>query len=64
MIELAEESGRLTDDRPSCARQVYTAGNMAIHDPEKFDRKYSTVKVEEILINTRKVLEELYRMPC
>src|SRR5947209_8970212 len=33
MIELAEESGRLTDDRPSCARQVYTAGNMAIHDP-------------------------------
>jgi hypothetical protein len=29
-----------------------------------FDRAYSAEKVEEILTNTRKVLEELYRLPA
>ena len=63
MIAVAVEKRLLADDRPRCAREVAKAGNRAIHDPEMFDRDYSADKVEEILINTRKVLEELYRLP-
>jgi hypothetical protein len=63
MIAAAVEKSVLTDDRPRCAREVAKAGNKAIHDPEMFDRDYSPEKVEEILTNTRKVLEELYRLP-
>jgi hypothetical protein len=37
--------------------------NKAIHDPEMFHRDYSAERVEEVLTNTRKVLEELYRLP-
>jgi hypothetical protein len=43
---------------------VAKAGNRAIHDPEMFDRDYSAEKVQEVFINTRKVLEELYRLPA
>jgi hypothetical protein len=53
----------LTDVRPRCARDVAKAGNKAIHDPEMFNRDYSPEEVEEVLTNTRKVLEELYRLP-
>jgi hypothetical protein len=42
---------------------VAKAGNKAIHDPEMFHRDYSAAGVEEVLTNTRKVLEELYRLP-
>ena len=63
MVAVAEEKRLLTDARPRCAREVAKAGNRAIHDPEVFDRDYSPRKVEEILTNTRKVLEELYRLP-
>ncbi len=62
MIAMAVEKGILTDDRPRCAREVAKAGNRAIHDPEMFDRDYSAEKVQEVLINARKVLEELYRL--
>jgi Domain of unknown function (DUF4145) len=64
MIAVAVEKSILTDVRPRCARDVAKAGNRAIHDPEMFDRDYSPEKVEEILANTRKVLEELYRLPA
>jgi hypothetical protein len=63
MVAMAVEKGLLSDDRPRCAREVAKAGNRAIHDPEMFDRDYSPEKVEKILTNTRKVLEELYRLP-
>jgi hypothetical protein len=63
MIAVAVEKRLLTDVRPRCAREVAKAGNRAIHDPEMFERDYSAEKVEEILINTRNVLEELYRLP-
>ena len=63
MIAVAVEKRLLTDVRPRCAREVAKAGNRAIHDPEMFDRDYSAEKVQEILTNTRKVLEELYRQP-
>jgi len=62
MVTMAAEKAILTDDRPRCAREVAKAGNRAIHDPEMFDRDYSAEKVQEVLINTRKVLEELYRL--
>jgi Domain of unknown function (DUF4145) len=64
MIAGAVEKGILTDNRPRCVREVAKAGNRAIHDPEMFNRDYSPEKVEEILTNTRKVLEELYRLPA
>jgi len=63
MVAMAVEKRLLVDDRSRCAREVAKAGNRAIHDPEMFDRDYSAEKIEEILINTRKVLEELYRLP-
>jgi len=63
MIAVAMEKSLLTDDRPRCARDVAKAGNKAIHDPEMFHRDYSAERVEEVLTNTRKVLEELYRLP-
>jgi len=63
MVAMAVEKRLLVDDRPRCAREVAKAGNRAIHDPEMFDRDYSAEKVQEVLINTRKVLEELYRLP-
>jgi hypothetical protein len=63
MVAVALERGILSGDRPRYAREVAKAGNRAIHDPEMFDRDYSSEKVEEILTNTRKVLEELYRLP-
>jgi Domain of unknown function (DUF4145) len=63
MIAVAVEKNILSADRPRCAREVAKAGNRAIHDPEMFDRDYSSEKVAEILLNTRKVLEELYRLP-
>jgi hypothetical protein len=63
MIAVAVEKRLLTDDRPRCARDVAKAGNKAIHDPEMFHRDYSPENVEEILTSTRKVLEELYRLP-
>jgi hypothetical protein len=63
MVAVAVEKRLLTDVRPRCAREVAKAGNRAIHDPEMFDRDYSPEKVAEILTNTRKVLEELYRLP-
>jgi hypothetical protein len=63
MIAVAMEKSLLTDDRPRCARDVAKAGNKAIHDPEMFHRDYSAEGVEEVLTNTRKVLEELYRLP-
>jgi len=61
MVEVAEERRALTDDRPLCARAVDKAGNLAIHEPDKFDQRYSAEYIAEILINTRKVLEELYQ---
>jgi hypothetical protein len=64
MVALAVEKRLLVDDGPRCAREVAKAGNRAIHDPEMFERNYSSENVEEILINTRKVLEELYRLPA
>jgi hypothetical protein len=61
MVALADEKHILTNDRLRCAREVAKSGNRAIHDPELFDRDYSPQKVQEILTNTRTVLEELYR---
>ncbi len=63
MIGAAVEKSILTGDRPRCAREVAKAGNKAIHDPEMFNRDYPAEKIEQVLTNTRKVLEELYRLP-
>jgi hypothetical protein len=58
-LEEATLKGWLDNERTSCARDVVKAGNLAAHDNTKFSR-YSDMKIEEILINTRKILADLY----
>jgi hypothetical protein len=62
MVAVATEKHILTDVLSRCAREVAKAGNRAIHDPEMFERDYSPEKIADILTNTRKVLEGLYRL--
>jgi Domain of unknown function (DUF4145) len=59
-LEEAKINGWLDDERIACARDVVKAGNLAAHDNNRFSR-YSDMQIEEILINTRKILEDLYR---
>jgi hypothetical protein len=57
-----EEAGKrkiLTDDRPEWALKVRDAGNEAIHNLEEFKKRWEG-KLGEILLNTRKVLIDLY----
>jgi hypothetical protein len=58
-LEEAKENGWLDPERTACAREVVKVGNLAAHDSSKF-AKYSDAKIEEILINTRKILTDLY----
>ena len=58
-LEEAKTNGWLDDERTACAREVVKAGNLAAHDNTKFSR-HSDTKIEEILINTRKILADLY----
>jgi hypothetical protein len=59
LIEKAKRDKLLTDDRPDCAIKVRDAGNEAIHDFQKFQRRWSN-RLDEIVIDTRKVLLDLY----
>lgn len=61
-LEEAKAKGWLDDERIACAREVVRAGNLAVHDSSKLSR-YSDLKIEEILINTRKILTDLYSRP-
>jgi hypothetical protein len=59
-----KDSGQVSkDDRPQCAREIAKAGNLAVHEPEKFNLRYSQEGVERILLDTRKILESLYSPP-
>jgi hypothetical protein len=48
----------------SFADQTRRAGNDAIHDATKFERQYSSDKVQELLLNTRRIVEHLYALPA
>ena len=59
LVERAKQDKLLTDDRPVCAIKVRDAGNDAIHDFQKFEDRWRN-KLDEIVIDTRKVLLDLY----
>ncbi len=58
-VDAARNSGMLTDDRPEWAIKIRDAGNYAIHDFPEFKERWGN-KVDEILLNTRKVLLDLF----
>ncbi len=60
LVEKAERLGILADDRPEWAERIRKAGNWAVHDLEKFRREFPDDKFDEVLLNTRKILEDLY----
>lgn len=63
LINVAKESKVLRDQMVEYASNIATAGNLAIHEPEKFGRRYPPDKVQELLIKTRAILEDLYSLP-
>jgi hypothetical protein len=58
-LEEAKLGGLLDDERIECARDVIRMGNLAVHDSSKFLRCPDS-RIEEVLINTRKILADLY----
>ncbi len=60
MINMANNRDLLTDERSKWAREVDTAGNIAIHQAAKFERRYQPEIIEELLLKTRAVVEDLY----
>jgi hypothetical protein len=60
LVNKATKDGLLTEDRPACAMQVRDAGNNAIHKFSAFEQRWRG-KLDEILVNTRKVLIDLSR---
>ena len=62
LVENARLQGLLSDDRPEWAIKIKDAGDHAIHDLPKFSEHWRS-KVEDILLNTRKILLDLYRVP-
>jgi hypothetical protein len=62
LVKKAERDKLLLDDRPDCAIRVRDAGNDAVHDFQKFQQRWSN-RIDEIVIDTRKVLLDLYARP-
>lgn len=59
LVRKASEVGLLMDDRPEWAIKIRDAGNDAIHNFPLFKEHWSK-NVDEILLNARKVLLDLY----
>lgn len=53
------KAAKLPDDRPQCAMDVRKAGNAAIHNLTRFNMRWGG-RLDEILLNTRKVLLDLF----
>lgn len=45
------------------ANEVRLAGNAAVHANEAFEREYSAEKIQQVVANTRKIVERIYRLP-
>ena len=58
-LEEAKLRGLLDGERIQCARDIVKMGNLAAHDSTKL-LKYPDSRIEEVLINTRKILADLY----
>jgi Domain of unknown function (DUF4145) len=61
LLELARS--KLDPERINAAHTVHSAGNLAVHAQERFNKKYSDAAVERLITDTRKVLEDLYAAP-
>jgi hypothetical protein len=59
LVEKASTTGLLMDDRPEWAIKIRDAGNDAIHNLPQFKERWRD-KLDDILLNTRKVLLDLY----
>jgi hypothetical protein len=58
-IETAHSQGLLSQERRVWAYEVKDAGNRAIHQYERFAKSDLSTKVEECLLKTRAIVEEL-----
>ena len=62
LVEKARNDGLLTDDRPEWAIRIRDAGNDAIHNFPRFQQRWCG-RLDDILLNTRKVALDLYTPP-
>jgi hypothetical protein len=59
LVARAKDIGILTDDRPDWAEKIKKAGDDAAHNYGQFHKNWLG-KMDEVLLNTRKVLIDLY----
>jgi hypothetical protein len=62
MLQLPKAKTLLGDLR-FFADEVRLAGNDAVHDASKFEKRYPADRVQELLLKTRKIIEHLYGLP-
>jgi uncharacterized protein DUF4145 len=64
MLQIAadppEKKPPLDSKRVHWAERIYNAGSLAIHNHRLFMRNYTDDAVEEVLLNARKIVEDLY----
>ena len=60
LIQEAAKQKLLKDDRPEGARSVKRAGDLAVHDLSKFNERYGSDNLSDIVLHTRRVLLDLY----
>lgn len=59
LIDLAQQTPVLQEMEPAWAREIVKAGNLAAHQPDEFEGRFSPEDVEELLIKTRSVIVAL-----
>jgi vacuolar-type H+-ATPase subunit H len=60
LADKAQKTGTLADDRPEWLKRIKKAGNLAVHDLKEFRKEFPDDRFEEVLLNTRKILIDLY----
>jgi vacuolar-type H+-ATPase subunit H len=60
LADKAKKTGTLADDRPEWLKRIKKAGNLAVHDLKEFRKEFPDDRFEEVLLNTRKILIDLY----
>ncbi len=60
LAQRAVKMGILADDRPSWVERIKKVGDWAVHNLDKFRQEFPDNKFDEVLLNTRKILIDLY----
>jgi hypothetical protein len=60
LADEAKKTGILADDRPEWLKRIKKAGNLAVHDLKEFRKEFPDDRFDEVLLNTRKILIDLY----